>query len=100
MMKLYAVRDCKADSFGAPMSIASVGIARRVLLETAQQGNSPLAKYPEDFSLYELGEYDADSGEIRPCKPAPVFVATVLDILNEARAARIKTEPVLPGVEA
>lgn len=86
MNKLYAVRDVKSDSFGAPMSIASLGLAKRALVEIVKGGQGPVALYPADFMLYELGEYDEDSGTITPVLPAPRFVATVQEIVHEAQS--------------
>lgn len=65
-MRLYAVRDVKADSFGAPISVATEGLARRSFVDACQDSRSELSKYPEDYMLYELGEYEPNSGLIIP----------------------------------
>jgi len=69
MLKVYAVFDVKAASYGSPMFLASNGIALRTFGEVCLNPESPLHKYPEDFSLYEIGSYDPASGELKTIQP-------------------------------
>lgn len=96
MMKLYAVRDVKADAFGAPMSIATEGLARRSFLEACMDQRSDLCKYPNDYMLYELGSYDPNSGEVKAHLPSPIFIASAAAVVEQARVEREKFEPELP----
>lgn len=96
MKKLFAVRDVKADSFGAPMAIATEGLARRSFLEACLQANSELAKYKDDYILYEIGEYDPNSGSITGVHPAPRLIISASGILAQWDAERNKVEPMLP----
>lgn len=84
MMKLFAVRDVKADSFGAPMSVASSGIAMRGFAEAVMDPKSELNKYPDDFSLYEIAEYEPNSANIKP-HPLPVLIGTASSVVQAAR---------------
>lgn len=88
--KVFAIRDVKSDSYGPLVAVASVGIARRTFLEAVRQPNSPLGQYPEDFMLYELGSYDAQSGAIDGL-PVPVLVMTAIEAL-EVRPIESKVE--------
>lgn len=89
-MKLFAVRDVKADAFGAPMSIATEGLARRSFLEACHNPQSELAKYPTDYQLYQLGEYDPNSGLLSACTPTPKYIMSAV----EARAESLTKETV------
>lgn len=87
IMKLFAVRDVKADSFGAPMSVQSKGVAMRGFLEACIDSKSELNKYPEDFMLYEIGTYEPNSAAIVP-HPVPQLVGTAADAILQAKAMR------------
>lgn len=97
MMKLYAVRDVKADAFGAPMSISTKGLALRSFADACVDKNSELAKYPADYMLYELGEYEPNSGKI-VSHEIPVFVASATEMVAKAKAVHEFVEPLLPVV--
>jgi len=65
-MKYYivVVRDRAADVFGVPSFVASKGAAIRGFGDECQRedkGNL-FYQHPEDFDLYELGEYDDSNG--------------------------------------
>ena len=79
MLKLYSVRDVKAEAYGAIICCPSVGLALRSFQEACQDPKSPMALYPSDFSLYELGSFDPDSGEIKGHK-VPTYVASAAEM--------------------
>jgi len=58
--KLYSLRDAKAEVFMAPQAFQNKAVALRAVAESVNGINkdSPIAKYPEDFGIYELGEFD------------------------------------------
>lgn len=87
MMKVYAIRDVKADSFAKPMVIVNEAMAKRGLSEAAAQPGSELSKYAEDYHLYELGAYDPNTGSLTGL-PIPKFVCSVSGLLREVEAAR------------
>lgn len=94
MMRLFAVRDVKSESFGAPFSIATVGLALRGFSDACTSGKSDLSKYPADYMLYELGTYEPNTGTI-VCHNVPVFVASATEMIEKQRAERLKYEPEL-----
>lgn len=94
MMKLFAVRDVKADAFGAPMSISTVGLAIRSFSDACCASNSELARFPEDYMLYELGSYEPNSGKIVSLD-VPLFVMSATEAVKAASKVRsISTEQV------
>lgn len=62
--KMMAVRDSAADVFGQPYATLNVGAAARSFGDEINRGgeNNTLSSHPEDFDLYELGEYDDSTG--------------------------------------
>lgn len=84
MMKLFAVRDLKAEAFGDPLAIATVGLATRALEEALKAPGSQFAKNPEDYILYQIGEYDPAFGKVVPFdSPRPVI--TLVELLSALR---------------
>lgn len=60
-MKHYviAVRDIVADVYNTPMFVHNIGGAIRGFGDACtQEGKENIQLHPEDFELYELGEYD------------------------------------------
>lgn len=63
MMKIVIVRDIKADVYGVPMFVASIGGAIRSFGdECGKTDGNPFAMHPEDFELYEVGTFDEVEG--------------------------------------
>lgn len=58
ILKVFAVRDTKAEAFLQPFFSNSVGNALRAFGDAAVDKNCPFNKHPEDYILYEVGEYD------------------------------------------
>jgi len=89
MLKLFAVRDVKGDSFAAPMAIPTVGIAKRSFLESCADKGSPFGRYPEDYQLYQVGEYEPNSGLLKAL-PNPLFVMSAVEAADLLATERIK----------
>lgn len=83
-MNLYAIRDVKADTYSVLHPAPSDVIAQRSLTAGAMEPGSALATYPEDYQLYQLGEWEPNSGEIKGLR-APRFVCSVLELVRAAR---------------
>lgn len=80
-MKFYSLYDCKADGFTPPFIAKNDEMAKRTIIDTVHKiGDCQLTQYPEDFTLFALGEWNEDLGEIKPfaCNLA---VATVKQLL-------------------
>lgn len=63
-MKLcvLAVYDEKAEAFAMPFFQQSDVLAVRAFMAAARDPESLLAKFPRDYALYKLGEYDDNLG--------------------------------------
>lgn len=66
---LFAVRDLKAEYFNRPMSMRTVGEALRAFQDECRSPDSALSAHPEDYVLYQVGEYDQVTGKIVPMEP-------------------------------
>lgn len=54
-MEIYSVYDKKAESFSPPYVAHNDLIALRNFEGTVNNADFPISKYPDDFSLYYLG---------------------------------------------
>jgi hypothetical protein len=81
-MKLFTIRDHKAEFFHNPQAFRTVSEALRQFESEAKNENSMINKHPEDYTLYEIGEFNQDTGHlitlevIKPLAPAMDFVQT------------------------
>lgn len=64
MVKVYSILDVKSDTFSPPFIAPTNGVATRMFFEIATDGQSTIAKHPEDFKLVLIGEFDDASGDI------------------------------------
>jgi hypothetical protein len=61
--QLFCFRDTQSTSFGPPIAAANQAtFIRDIVWPQLQRQESTIAKHPEDFHLYQVGEYDTDSG--------------------------------------
>lgn len=82
-MKIYSIFDLKAELFATSLSVHVCDIdAIRLfhrLLNDPNQG-SVFARYPEDFSLYQVGDYVLETGEVKGyIKPKLVCMANQVE---------------------
>jgi len=75
--KIYAIRDGKGEYYNQPFFLNTHGEAERTLLELRKDEKSMIHKYPEDYDLYHLGEYDDQTGQIAGlATPSHILKAT------------------------
>jgi len=66
-LKLFVVYDSKTDSWGVPFFKDFTANALREWAEVASEVSNKenkVAKYPGDFSLFEIGEYSMFDGQV------------------------------------
>lgn len=63
-LRIYSVRDAKAELFNQPFFKNTHGEAERAFRELRQDPKSFINKYPDDFDLYYVGTYDDQTGKI------------------------------------
>lgn len=65
-MKIYSVYDSKAECYLTPFFAPTAGVALRMFTQAAQDENHEFHKHAEDYTLFEIGEFDQDSAAILP----------------------------------
>lgn len=68
---VYAVYDKKMAEYGPPVAVSHVIEAER-WFDSLVNGEGVVSRYPEDFALYRIGDYDVASGTMTA--EAPVFI--------------------------
>lgn len=71
-LMIFALFDHKGASFGTPMVSRTEDEMKREITTHIRNGNSMLADYPEDFTLFHIGDYSASTGEIKPVVPRSI----------------------------
>lgn len=81
LVKLFSVFDSKACYFGQPFQDQKESSAIRNFSDAVNDGSNPnnmWFKHPEDFSLFQVGEFDNENGELIPCTPKNLVTASAL----------------------
>lgn len=65
-LKIFTIFDGKANAYLRPFSLPNAAHAIREISEVMQQPTGPFSDYPEDFTLFEVGEFDDETGEVQP----------------------------------
>lgn len=68
-MKLMAIYDKKAMSYHPAFCVPNVVTATRSVDKAVNGGQGDFSGYPEDFALYQVGEYNEVTGEVSAVFP-------------------------------
>lgn len=75
----YSVYDNKVGTFSQPFFAVHVQVAVRSIIAVAHDLDTTIGRHPADYALYQVGEFDDQTGELRPCHP--LSIGTVLSML-------------------
>lgn len=92
MLIAFAVFDVKAASYGTPMFMSNEGLAVRGFSDACKDPKSALAQHPGDYSLYKIGTYEPNSGELRNLSPA-------VHVISAASVAAVSA-PAVPDLSS
>lgn len=65
-MKIFCMFDTKAGHYIQPFSETSTIAALRGFEVAVNEGKSTFARFPDDFCLMELADFDQQTGELVP----------------------------------
>ena len=80
---MFTVKDVKTKLFAAPFFQKNAATAIRSFSTACEDTNTDLNKYPEDFSLYEVGSFDPETGQIHSEIPNQIANASDFVIKNQ-----------------
>jgi hypothetical protein len=81
MQKVFSVLDTKLATFGRPWFHMTDASAIREFSDAVNDGSNvqnQWYRHPEDFSLYCVGSFDDQSGELIPCLPLSLVTASAV----------------------
>lgn len=64
MTKFYSIYDAKAGFYNKPFLARTKGEALRMFQQAANDTQTQIGLYPEDFILYEIGTFNDLTGDI------------------------------------
>lgn len=74
LLKVFSVRDMKAEAFLQPFFSPTTGSAIRAFEDACNKQDSPFYIHPSDFVLYEIGSYDDSDGRLTSISPVKLVV--------------------------
>lgn len=80
-MKMFSIRDAKAECFNQPFFSKTHGEAERNFIQLAKDQKSFVSQFPDDYDLYFVGTYDDQTGTLRPLD-TPQHVAKAVNVLS------------------
>lgn len=82
-LKIFSVRDMKAQVYLKPSVMSSVADAVRSFETVVNEGDSMLSKFPADFRLHHLADFDPLSGQISVLE-TPSDLGCALDFMKRS----------------
>lgn len=61
---ICAVHDKASELFMRPFAVPAVGVALREFADAVNNPESDFSKHPDHYTLFTLGEFDDNSGEL------------------------------------
>lgn len=81
---LYAIRDVKVNMFpNQPFPAHNDADATRSFATACKDKTIQLGMFPADFSLFHVGGFDTDSGELKPVMPRFVVSGTSFEEMTK-----------------
>lgn len=84
VLKMFSIRDTKAEIFNPPFYKNTHGEAERDFTSVVNDEKSMPFKYPEDYDLYYLGTYDDQTGKIES-QPTPEHVLKAVQLKRNSQ---------------
>jgi len=81
-LKIFSVYDSKIEAYMQPFFMQSKGAALRAFMDTLADKSSVLAKHPEDYTLFEIGEFDDTNCTIATL-PAKLSLGLAKELIKE-----------------
>ena len=85
---LYAIYDMKAQTYGTPFPALNDALAARMVTQILQYGGNPdYQRYPEDFSVFCIGDFVDISALVTSHTPRLVF--TLGSLISQVRGGAV-----------
>ena len=98
--EVFSIYDSKAQLFADPMCFRTVAEALRAFEAESMNPKLDLCKYPADYTLFHIGHFDYDTGQLIALEHGKVSLGTVLEAQGRVEAARITHQRIVEAREA
>lgn len=92
-LKVFSVYDSKVQAYMQPFYAVTVGAASRSFADACLDESSQMAKHPEDYTFFQVGEFDDSTGVFLEF-PAPVSLGNALEYVSK-RGEEVKAPQVV-----
>lgn len=75
-VQAYAVKDIQTQLFTSPYFLPNDVLAKRSFETACKDETTKFNMYPEDYSLYHIGEYNIETALYKPSQPKQLVNAT------------------------
>lgn len=72
IQQVFAVHDSARGAYARFFCEDTIGTAMREFMHAAEDPNSLVGKYSEDFTLFLMGSFDLHTGELKGHEPVPL----------------------------
>lgn len=107
----FAVYDSKAGAFLPPFILPRVEMAQRVFSDCVNSDQHQFAAHPDDYTLFQLGSFDDESGKFTPRKNGKLSLGNGIEYMDlkhqaappegKANGQKVSDDPsILPGTES
>jgi hypothetical protein len=87
ILKVFSIRDAKAEVYNTPFYKPEFGEAERDFRTAVNDEKTLFNRYPEDFDLYYLGEYNDKDGKVN-WEDTPKHMLKAVDVRQPTDADR------------
>jgi len=91
VLKAFSVRDSKTEVFNTPFYQKTHGEAERSFRQICTDDKSMVSKYPEDYDLYYLGEFDDQTGKAEWLSTPQHMLKAVQAVLTNSAPQKMKS---------
>lgn len=77
-LTMYSIFDTASKSYMRPFFCAADGEAMRLFADIVNDGEHPVGKHPEDYSVFRIGMFDDNKGSLHPEDPECLAVGLEL----------------------
>ncbi|MEM0168022.1 MAG: hypothetical protein QW515_05270 [Thermoplasmatales archaeon] len=81
MVKVFSIYDSKAEVYSNPVFIRTKGEAIRGLAECVNNSDHHYGRHSEDFTLFEIGEWDDLTGTFMPYQ-AKISICNLKELIE------------------
>jgi hypothetical protein len=104
-LQIFAIKDTKVNAFMQPFFMRTEAEAIRAFATSTNDPSTNFNKHPEDYHLFQLGEYDEETGKLESKEPTQKAHALALlnpeEVIDKDTMRRLaKLEQIVRDYEA